>query len=245
MIENLNPPAIHGEQVAGRAARVRKTLKDLSSQRKTSNFDLADLLHEAQENNYYSEWGYASLPDYAAKELGLKPRKAQYLARITKVCWAVGLTRAQYEPVGTSKLRGICTLDPKGKFYNTAEHVNEPMDEHIVRLILDSDTMTVEEVEDEVLRLKGRTGPDRPVIRSTSYVKSVWDNVIKPARELARQVLGSAGRDDGGNAKEYSDGACDEIIYAAFLADPSNGPEPQELPTEKTPEPPTLPMEAI
>ena len=37
---------IVGEQVAGRAARVRKMLKDYSTDVKTSTFDLADLLHE-------------------------------------------------------------------------------------------------------------------------------------------------------------------------------------------------------
>jgi hypothetical protein len=51
---------------------------------------------------------------------------------------------------------------------------------------------------------------------------SVWENVIKPARELARKKLGSASRDSEGNAVEYSDGACDEVIFADFLSDPNN-----------------------
>jgi transcriptional regulator of met regulon len=49
---------------------------------------------------------------------------------------------------------------------------------------------------------------------------------VKPARELARQLLGSSGRDDEGTAKEYSDAACDEVICASFLADVNNQPEP-------------------
>src|SRR5208282_5279628 len=100
MNEPLNPPAIHGEMVAGRAARVRKALKDLSTDVKSSTFDMADLLHEAQENNYSSGWGYASTIEYGREELGLKKRKIEYLTRITKVCLAVGLKRERYEPAG-------------------------------------------------------------------------------------------------------------------------------------------------
>jgi hypothetical protein len=243
----MHGQVIVGEQIAGRAAAVRKQLLLLNGDVKSSTFDMADLLFEAQENNYPAAWGFASLPDYAAKELGLKERKAQYLARIVKVCRVVGLKREQYEPAGISKLREICTLDPEGSFWNVAEKVSEPMDEHIVRLILDSDKMNLEQMKEEILRLKGRTGADHPVLRTTSYPKSVWENVIKPARELARRLLGSSGRDDEGNAKEYSDGACDEVIYAAFLADPNNVEDPGDIAAmhEDVIAPPTIPMEEI
>jgi hypothetical protein len=197
-----------------------------------SNFDMAALLAEAQENGYATQWGFASLLDYGARELGLKKRKTQYLARIGKVTKAVGLTRNQYEPAGVSKLREIVTLDPEGSYFNKETHANESLAEHIVRLILDHDSLNVEQVREEVLRLQGRLGPDRPVHRTTTYPRSVWENVVKPARELARRLLGSAWRDAEGNALEYSDAACDECICASFLADMNNQPEPVELPME-------------
>ena len=230
--------AIIGEQIAGRAASVRKQLKDLTSDVKAHTFDMAELLFEAQENNYPAQWGYASTLEYGAKELGLKERKVQYLTRTVKVCRAVGLTRAQYEPAGTSKLREITTLNPEGSYFNIAEHTSEPLDDHIVRLILDSDTMTVEQVKEEVLRLKGMTGPNRMVVRSCSVTQSAWTNVIQPAYELARRILGSSGRDETGQATEYKDGACLEVICAAFNADPNNQPEPEEPQSA-----PKLPME--
>lgn len=105
---------IIGEQVAGRATRVREKLKDLTSDIKASTFDVADLLFEAQENNYPAKWGYASTYEYGKEELGLKRRKIEYLLRITKVCHQVGLKRERYEPSGISKLRAITTLDPEG-----------------------------------------------------------------------------------------------------------------------------------
>jgi hypothetical protein len=189
---------------------------------------MIELLCETQENGYANQWGFLSMLDYGTKELGLKARKTLYLARIGKICKSVGLTREQYEPAGVSKLREIVTLDPEGSFFDKETRVSEPLDAHIVRLIVDASDMTVEQIREEVLRLQGRLGPDRPVHRITTYPRSVWELVIKPARELARQLLGSSGRDAEGNAKEYSDAACDECICASFLADVNNAPEPEE-----------------
>ena len=209
---------IIGEQVAGRATRVREKLKDLTSDIKASTFDVADLLFEAQENNYPAKWGYASTYEYGKEELGLKRRKIEYLLRITKVCHQVGLKRERYEPSGISKLRAITTLDPEGTYWNIAEHSSEPLDDHIVRLVLDSDRMTVEQIELEVCRLKGQVGKDRRVMRSYSTDITTWTNVISAAIEKARKFLGSKGRDGEGNALEYSEGACYECICAAFNA---------------------------
>jgi hypothetical protein len=243
----VHETAIVGEQTAGRAASVRRELLRMVSNMAVSTFDMIELLAEAQEHNYPLQWGFSSLVDYGAKELGLKKRKTQYLSRIGYVTKAVGLKRNQYEPAGTSKLREITVLDPEGTYWNTDTHANEDLAEHIVRLILDHDKLNVQQTHDEVLRLQGRTGPDRPVLRTTSYPRSVWENVIKPARELARKLLGSSGRDEEGNAKEYSDGAVDEIIYAAFIADPNNAEDPgdAEAVMEEPQAPPTLPMETI
>jgi hypothetical protein len=247
MNELLNPTAIHGEAVAGRAAKVRRQLLDLSADVKASTFDLAELLFEAQENGYAQQWGFASLPDYAAKELGLKERKSQYLARIIKVCRAVGLTREQFEPCGVSKLREIVTLDPEGTYWNPDTRVNEPLDEHIVRLILDHDNLNVDQVKLEVARLKGQVGKDRRVLRSYATDITTWTNVISEAIERARRYLGSKGRDDEGNAKEYSEGECYECICAAFLADPNYDEDPGDMSqvVEPTQRPPQLPMENI
>lgn len=243
----MNPPAIHGEQIAGRSAHVRKQLLLLNSDIKHTEFDVADLLFEAQEGNYPLSWGFESTLDYAFRELGLKKRRAQYFTRVTKVCRAVGLTRAQYEPSGMSKLREITTLDPEGSFWNRDTKQNEPMDEHIVRLILDSDKMNTEQIKLEIARLKGQTGKDLRVIRSYSTDITTWTNVISQALELARKKLGSKGRDEEGNAKEYSEGECYEVICAAFNADPNNAEDPEDVEAtqEKAVAPPTIPMETI
>ena len=224
---------IVGEAVAGRSAQVRRSLMAMVANLSTNTFDLAALLHEARENNYPTAWGFSSLADYASQELGLKQRKSEYLTRIMRVTKAVGLTRPQFEPCGVSKLREITRLDPEGTFWNKDEHVSEDLAEHIVRLILDHDKMNVEQVKDEVARLLGQSGPDRRVMRSFSTDQSTWDKVMKPALETARRMLGSQGRDSEGQAKEYPDGVCWEVIAASFNADPNNVPEPEEPPREE------------
>lgn len=239
----MDPQVIVGEAVAGRAASVRRNLRSLVSGLNTNTFDLAALLFEAREGNYFSAWGFSSLAEYAQKELGLKQRKAEYLTRIMKVTKAVGLKREQVEQAGISKLRDITTLDPGKSFWNTDTKTSESLAEHVVNLVLDAPELTVEEVREKVLRLQGRLGPDRPVTHSYTVPRSAYDNVIKAAIEKARMVLGSQGRDADGNAQEYGDGPCLEVICANFLSDPSFEEEP--LPEEEEVGTIEIPMEEI
>ena len=233
--DHFSIPAIHGEAIAGRSATVRKQLIMLVGNIKQNTFDLMDLLMEAKANNYPAQWGFASVTDYGAQELGLKERKTQYLIRIGEVCKAVGLKRADYETAGVSKLRDICTLDPEGSWFNPETKTNEPLDEWIVGLITDAENQTAKEISEAVLKLKDLIGPDRPVVRSCSMSQSTWDNVVKVAYERVRMKLGSAGRDDQGMAKEYSDGACLECICADWLAGESleHEEENSDIPMEE------------
>lgn len=232
MLDNMNPPAIIGEQIAGRSAAVRKQLVLLSGTISKNTFDVAELLFEADTSGYLASWGFKNLGDYSEKELGVKERKAQYLVRIVKVCREVGLTRAQYEPAGVSKLREITRLDPKGEWFNTDSKENEPMDDHIIDLIVEAPGLSREDVTEEVLKLQGMTGGSRPVVRSYSATKDAWELTIKRAMDAMRQRLGSAARDEGGMAVEYSDGVCIEMICADWLAGIETETEDTNIPME-------------
>lgn len=235
-LQNLSPPAIIGEVVAGRAAYVRKQLMVLMGDIERRTFDLAELLLEAQDGSLYRTWGYDDIYDYASQELGLKERRSQYLIRIVKVCRAVDVARAVYQEVGVSKLRDITRLNPEASFWNAETKALEPVAAHIIRLIDKADDMSGDQIEEEVRRLMGQTGENRPVMRSYSVTQSAWDNTIKPAMELARRRLGSARRDEEtGNAVDYSDGVVEEMIHAEFLADENNYPEEQliDIPMEE------------
>src|ERR1700692_705841 len=102
----MEPIVIVGEAVAGREAKLaalRKRIRILASDVERNTFDLAEAFLEAQDTHCYAEWGFESLGEYVSLELGIKHRKAQYLARIVPVSRACGVARRVYEPIGTSK----------------------------------------------------------------------------------------------------------------------------------------------
>lgn len=230
------PYVIHGEAIAGKKAKsleLRKRIMLLSTDLDKYTFDLAEAFFEAQESGSYIEWGYESLGKYASIELGIKHRRAQYLARIVRVCRECGIARKDYEPVGVTKLREITTLNPSELYYNAEEKKHEPMVEHIVRLVAEAPENSTTEVELEVARLKGQVGENAMITRAFRVTVSCWDNVISPCLEAIRKRLGSAGRDGTGAAREYTDGNCYEALCAEYNADPRNFyEEPDESQTQ-------------
>lgn len=215
---NENTPAIYGEQIAGRAATVRKVLSALAGNVTEATFDIAELLTEAKSTGYFRAWGYETLAEYAQKELNIRQRKSQYLVRIVQVCKHLGVDRKHYEPIGVTKLREITRLNPDDFYFNPTTKTNEKMAEHIVQLLADAPDMTADKVEERVKELLGQTGDDEMVwIPAFPVKRAVRDKIILVAQELARRLLGSAGRDQEGMAVEYSTGATMEVICADFI----------------------------
>jgi len=217
-----DPTVIIGEAVAGQSAALRKRMRILAADLTKHTFDIAEAFFEAQETRCYAEWGFASLPEYAELELGIKQRKSQYLARIVRVCRACGVKRADYEPAGITNLRTITMLDPDSTYYNREEKQHEPMVEHIVRLIAEAPELSTKEVDAEVQRLMGNTGENAMITRMYRVTVSAYENTILRCFESIRKHLGSAGRDETGKAKEYSDGKVIESLCAEWNADPRN-----------------------
>ena len=225
-MDSLNPPAIIGEAVAGqaakRAAAVKIELEHLNTLVLDSTFDIAELLAEVKGGGYYGAWGYESFYDYVEQVLDIKMSKARYLVRIVNISKMLNIPRTVYETVKITKLREIFSLEPHDFYYNPDTNHNEPLSDHIKRLVDVANEMSLKEIVEEVKRLKGLVGDDELVWLNTCVKRAVRDNVILPARELARKRLGSQGKDTEGDTVEYSDGACEEVIHAEFLADPNN-----------------------
>jgi hypothetical protein len=116
-----DPPAIIGEAVAGRAAKVKSEIKKLIKAASTSTFDLAELLHEVKTNIYFREWGFDTFGKYAESLAvdDLKTSKSYYLVRIVERMKACEIDRKTYETVGLTKLRVISKLDPEADYKGT------------------------------------------------------------------------------------------------------------------------------
>lgn len=232
MRDIINPPAIHGEAVAGqeaaRSSLVMKELETLTKGIEKETFGIAELLAEVKTNRYYEAWNYENFGAYVKTALAMKERKAYYLVRMITVSEVMGIPRAKYEPLGIFKVREIFSLDPNGFYINNAEARNEPLNEHILRLLAEAPGMSTEQVQAEVRRLKGLDGENTLVWARVKMPKLAKEQVYDKAIELAKAKLGSAGRDDEGNAVEYSDGTALEAICQDFLSDPNNQPDEEE-----------------
>jgi hypothetical protein len=223
-MEPTNLTAVVGESVAGQAAKVRDEINNLIAGVNTSTFDLAERLHEVKSQQYYVAWGHDTFGQYA-KSLDLKVSKSYYLVRIVENMTAAGLTREQYEPLGIAKLRVISKLDlvEEGKpvMYNDL-----PMTDYVYEMVTNlAMDMPLEDVQQAVDKLQGKTGDDAMVWLNISMKKAARDNVVLPAIEVAKLHLGTSGVDADGKAKDASDGRAVEVICADFMSDPNNNPQ--------------------
>ena len=212
---------IVGEAEAGRAARIKKDVLKLIKGVSASSFDLADLLYEIKSNNFHVGYGHTSFSQYlkSLSEQGVKYSKGYYLFRITENGASAGLKRAEYEPVGLTKLRLISRLKPAGEFNGT------PMPLIIRELTLKAINMTPEEVQFEVDTIMGQTDDDSMVWINFKVKKSAREDVIKPALALIKKNCPESQLvDEDGNVTEMSDGAALEMMAANILADPNFNP---------------------
>ena len=208
------PTVIVGEKVAGEAAKVRKQLEQLIKKVNTSAFDIADLLYTIKKNGYYS--GFATFQEFI-KTLDIKLRKAQYLCRMNEVMEAIGKTREQYEPLGVAKLREITSLNIDDIWVNPQTKDEVPIKAFVVGFVEKGKDMTFDEIKQHVRTLKGLVGENNIMFVHFSVKKSVLDNVVRPALELAKLNIGSGPKDDEGVRQDPSDGAALEVISVEYL----------------------------
>jgi hypothetical protein len=211
------PAPVVGELEAGRAAKVLREITKLIKATNSSEFDIAELLHEAKENHYYSP-AFESYSKFA-KSLKIKYTRAYYYVKIVALMLGSGVGRAVYEPVGMGKLRVISKLVLEG------EYKSVPMSVIIKELTEKAESMSMEEVTFEVEAILGRTEDESMVWLNIHLKKLARENCVKPALALAKKHMPeSQTKDDDGNFIDPSDGAALEMICANFLADPNFNP---------------------
>lgn len=226
----VNPPAIYGDAVAGQEdKKVRSALENLINTVNKSNFDIAELLHTVKSKGYFMAWGYTTFKDYSAT-LNLKDRKVQYLTKIVETFAAVGVDRKEYEPLGIARCREISSLDPSAIWTNPESKLETPMKEFIVGFVEKGEEIDMDTLKQHVRTLKGFVGENDLTWINICIKRSVLDNTIRPALELAKNFIGSVAKDSEGISQDASDGTALEMIAVEYLNDPANNvlPEAQE-----------------
>jgi hypothetical protein len=224
-MENLiveNPPAIVGEVVAGEAAAVLKQVKALVKGISANTFDLAEALWKVRKNKWYAPKN-STFQEYI-RTLDLKSSKGHYLVRIIQTMEDAGIERAVFEPIGIAKLRAICRLDLVDENGNGKTYEGKPAVEVIKGLISQAPAHSPEVVDEIVKKLQGLMGDEARVWQNVSLTvaqRKKWQE----AMNLAKLNIGSVGKDEEGNYKDASEGACMEVIAASYILDPNNHPE--------------------
>jgi hypothetical protein len=226
---------IVGEAVAGEAAATLAEIKKLVKGLSVNTFDLAEKLHKVKKNKFYAP-KYNTFGEYA-KTLDLKLSKSYYLVKLVEIMESAYVPRSVYEPVGIAKLRIISRLathNPDGTPKIYSGMVNDGTNctgVELVKAIMENATTgTPEQIEALVRKANGQVGDNAPEwenIPMTAGQRAKWQEAIS----LAKKNIGSVGKDEDGQYKDASVGACAEVIAVSYLQDPNNYPEGYEIPT--------------
>jgi len=211
---NANIPVIVGEAVAGETAKVRKQLEKVINNVNTSNFDIAELAFKVKQSGDYA--GHTTFADYYAT-LNIKKRKIQYLTKMAETMDAVGIKREEYEPLGIAKLREITSLNVNDKWTDPDTNKELPIKDFITGFIKQGSEMDLDTIKSHVKVLKGLTGENDIEVMHFAFTKSAIDNIINPAIEKAKMVLGSVAKDNEGISQDASSSRCIEVMATEFL----------------------------
>ena len=216
------PIEIVGEVVAGEAAQTLKQIKNLVKGISSNTFDLAEALYKVKKNKWYAP-KHLTFTEYIGT-LDLKSSKGHYLVRIAQTMEDAGITRTEYEPVGIAKLRAICRLDLQDSEGNPKQYEGVPAADVVKGLVETAASFTPEQMGEQVKKLQGLVGEDSIVWQNiclTVAQRKKWQEAVA----LAKLNIGSVGKDDDGQYKDASEGACMEVIAISYILDPNNRPE--------------------
>jgi len=86
-----------------RVKQVRRDILTLKNNIESSYFELAKLLYEVYENEYFKEWGFEDFEEYCHKELEFGERKGRYLVSV----WYHLVIKNEFEDKELEKLKDI------------------------------------------------------------------------------------------------------------------------------------------
>jgi hypothetical protein len=156
-----------------RSEIVLNKLSEISKRVVDDFCEMAELLHEAWENEYHKLRGYNSFQDYTEIELDIKGGKAYFLVRITKKLKQLGIPWQDVKEVGwrkTAAIEPILTRDNAKKWIEEAK--GTPL------------THLSEKVKAEK---QGRQASEDPPIKMTIQLDQDENTIVNAAIDYAKK----------------------------------------------------------
>lgn len=139
---------------------------------------LSELLCEVRDNKYFVDYGHGRFDSWlAVSPIDIKPRQAYYLMSINDKSKKLGLTRADLQHIGISKLKAIFSID-------------NPTLEQVQSLLKDAETKSTDEIVDSVAAIRLPEGQEPHVFITVKLPKSAKE-IVDNAVELCKKVVGS------------------------------------------------------
>jgi len=185
---------------------VRKRIDLLKESMASNRWEFAALLSEALDNSYHRDANFDNFDEWIDQSnFDVGSRECRYLIRIHKQSLELGITREQLQRVAVSKLKEIFVPD-----VSTAD---------IVRLVEHAETATLDQIRDEVKRLKGAAGV--PVFSHRNLLLVEEDALqLDEAVEVMQLEAGTA-EDADGNSIEISYSRAVALMSVEFMQDPN------------------------
>jgi len=131
------------ETALASAKTIAGTLNDLREQEEQTVFSLGGLLVYIRNEAAYKQGGYADMAAYLEAELGMKERSGQYYMRLYTELTDAGVTLAQIEGIGWTKLRSL---------------LGSITSENKTQLLAKAKRMTRDELADHMKEVKAKVG---------------------------------------------------------------------------------------
>ena len=217
MTVDIENTQIVGEAVAGQAERARRRLQRLINAATQNLFDIGEQLYIVKESRLYQP-EFNTFREYILS-LKFKESRARYLARIFEVMNSLSITRSKYEPLGTTRMREITSLDPTGEWINPENGDKYAIKDFIIKFVDAGESIDINDLRRHVRTLKGFIG-ENDLTHVTFTLKRIgYENNVRPALEKVKLLMGTGPKDEEGNAELPSDGAALETMSIIINAD--------------------------
>ena len=223
-----------GEAVAGQSAKARRRLEHLINAASQNLFDIGEQLYTVKAEKLYQP-EFNTFREYILS-LKFKESRARYLARIFEVMNFLNIARAKYEPLGTTRMREITSLDPKGEWVNPDNGDKYAIKDFIFKFVDAGETIDIDDLRRHVRTLKGFIGENDLTHVTFTMKRSAYEKNVRPALEKVKLLMGTGPKDEEGNSELPSDGAALETMAIIINADETvtldSLPAPEAVPGE-------------